>query len=99
LGYALAGVTQPTILSTKLGGSPQPFDPRDKAALRRSVEESLRLLGRDYVDFLLIHEPDRPGRHDWFSDALRYVYPRVGAALCSLQPRHLHCAHGHALGG
>ena len=30
LGYALDGVTQPYLLSTKLGGRPQPFDPQDK---------------------------------------------------------------------
>lgn len=75
LGYALAGAAQPYILSTKLGGRPQPFDPRDKAALRRSVEESLRLLGRDHIDILLIHEPDRPGQYDWFSDPLRFHGP------------------------
>lgn len=66
LGWALEGVEQPYFLSTKLGGRPQPFDPQDKDALRRSVEESLRLLRRDYLDMLLIHEADRPGQYDWF---------------------------------
>ena len=75
LGYALDGVTQPYILSTKLGGRPQPFDPRDKDALRRSVEESLRLLKRDQIDILMIHEPDRPGQYDWFSDPERFHGP------------------------
>ncbi len=68
LGYALEGVRQPFILSTKLGGRPQPFDPQDKAALRWSVEESLRLLHRDTIDILMIHEPDRPGQYDWYPD-------------------------------
>jgi len=68
LGLALEGVTQPYYVSTKLGGRPQPFDPKDKVALRRSVEESLRLLRRDYIDLLLIHEPDRPGQYDWWDD-------------------------------
>jgi aryl-alcohol dehydrogenase-like predicted oxidoreductase len=68
LGYALADAPRPFILSTKLGGRPQPFDPRDKDALRRSVEESLRLLRRDRVDVLFVHEPDRPGQYDWWSD-------------------------------
>src|SRR6266705_2684984 len=68
LGIALEGVTQPYFLSTKLGGRPQPFDPKDKAGLRRSVEESLRLLGRDYIDILFIHEPDRPGEYAWWTD-------------------------------
>jgi aryl-alcohol dehydrogenase-like predicted oxidoreductase len=69
LGYALEGVPADSyILSTKLGGRPQPFDPKDKAGLRFSVEESLRLLRRDYIDVLFIHEPDRPGQYDWWTD-------------------------------
>jgi aryl-alcohol dehydrogenase-like predicted oxidoreductase len=68
LGHALKGVTQPYFLATKLGGRPQPFDPRNKAALRQSVEESLRLLKRDHIDLLLVHEPDRPGQYDWWQD-------------------------------
>ncbi len=68
LGYALQGVSQPYFLATKLGGRPEPFDPRDKRGLRRSVEESLRLLGRDYIDVLLIHEPDRPRQYDWWEN-------------------------------
>jgi aryl-alcohol dehydrogenase-like predicted oxidoreductase len=68
LGYALDGVAHHFYLATKLGGRPQPFDPKDKQALRRSVEESLRLLRRDHIDMLLIHEPDRPREYDWWSD-------------------------------
>ena len=68
LGIALEGVPQPYYISTKLGGRPQPFDPKDKDALRRSVEESSRLLKRDYLDILMIHEPDRPGQYDWWTD-------------------------------
>lgn len=75
LGDVLDGVTQPYILSTKLGGRPQPFDPQDKAALRRSVEESLHNLRRDHLDILMIHEPDRPGQYDWFSDRARFHGP------------------------
>ncbi len=68
LGIALDGVPQTYYLSTKLGGRPQPFDAKDKDALRQSVEESLRLLKRDYIDILMIHEPDRPGQYDWWTD-------------------------------
>lgn len=68
LGDALAGASQPYFLSTKLGGRPTPFDPKDKAGLRQSVEESLRLLGREQIDILIIHEPDRPGQYDWWTD-------------------------------
>jgi aryl-alcohol dehydrogenase-like predicted oxidoreductase len=84
LGFALKGVTQPFILSTKLGGRPQPFNAQDKAALRRSVEESLRLIGRDKIDILMIHEPDRPGQYDWFSDWERFHGP-VNELLAELK--------------
>lgn len=75
LGFALDGVEQPYVLSTKLGGRPQPFDAQDKGALRRSIEDSLRLLKRDHIDVLIIHEPDRPGQYDWFPDWERFHGP------------------------
>jgi aryl-alcohol dehydrogenase-like predicted oxidoreductase len=75
LGDALKGVDRPYYLSTKLGQRPQPFDAKDKDALRRSVEESLRLLGRDQIDILFIHEPDRPGQSDWWTDPEKYHGP------------------------
>jgi aryl-alcohol dehydrogenase-like predicted oxidoreductase len=77
MGEALDGVEQPYILSTKLGGRPQPFDAQDIDALRFSVEESLRLLRRDTIDILMIHEPDRPGQYDWFPDWERFHGPVV----------------------
>lgn len=75
LGSVLEGVSQPYILSTKLGGRPQPFNPQDKAALRRSVEESLHILKRNYIDILFIHEPDRPLQYDWFPDRQHFHGP------------------------
>jgi aryl-alcohol dehydrogenase-like predicted oxidoreductase len=68
LGEALERVSQPYVLSTKLGGRPQPFNPKDRDHLRRSLEESLRLLKRDRIDVLFVHEPDRPGQYDWWDD-------------------------------
>ena len=75
LGRCLEGVDRPFILSTKLGGRPSPFNPKDKSQLRRSVEESLRLLGRDTIDILMVHEPDRPGQWDWWDDWDRFHGP------------------------
>jgi aryl-alcohol dehydrogenase-like predicted oxidoreductase len=75
LGKSLAGVKQPFVLSTKLGGRPTPFLAKDKACLRASVEESLRLLGRDCIDILMIHEPDRPGQYDWWNDMVKVEGP------------------------
>ena len=68
LGRVLPQVEGPLYVSTKLGGRPRPFDPRNKDQLRWSLQESLRLLGRDHVDILFIHEPDRPQQYDWFED-------------------------------
>lgn len=78
LGRILREVDAPVIVSTKLGGRPQPFRPQDKACLRASVEESLRLLGRDHIDILLVHEPDRPGQYDWWTRSPMW---EAGAAL------------------
>ncbi len=66
IGRAMAEVDRPYIISTKLGGFPEPFDPRNKEQMRASLARSLRLLHRDQVDILMIHEPDRPGQYDWF---------------------------------
>jgi len=75
LGQAFADVGQPCIVSTKLGGYPEPFDPRDPQALRASVEHSLKLLRRDHIDILMIHEPDRPGQFDWWTDWENFTGP------------------------
>jgi aryl-alcohol dehydrogenase-like predicted oxidoreductase len=79
LGRILRDVHEPLIVSTKLGGRPRPFDARDKAALIRSAEESLRTLGREAIDVLFIHEPDRPLQYDWWADAARAAGPVVEA--------------------
>jgi len=68
LGEALDGVADPYVISTKLGGRPEPFDPRSLDQLKFSFAESLRLLKRDHVDILMIHEPDRPGQTDWWDN-------------------------------
>lgn len=76
LGMALEGIPPSSyILSTKLGGRPQPFDPKNKDALRASFEESLRLLKRDHIDILMIHEPDRPGQYNWWTDYDHFYGP------------------------
>ncbi len=68
VGDALRTIDTPVVISTKLGGRPVPFDARDRAGLTASFEESLRLLGRERIDLLMIHEPDRPGQYDWWTD-------------------------------
>lgn len=68
IGHALKNVDAPLVISTKLGGRPDPFNPKDKAALRGSLMTSLENLGRQAIDILFIHEPDRPGQYDWWDD-------------------------------
>ncbi|EMI23360.1 aldo/keto reductase [Rhodopirellula europaea SH398] len=77
VGEAIAGIDAPLIVTTKLGGRPQPFDPQDINGLRHSVDESLRLLGRDHIDVLMVHEPDRPQQYPWWSS----YEPLEGPAL------------------
>lgn len=77
VGKAIVDIDAPLIVTTKLGGRPQPFDPQDIDGLRYSVDESLRLLGRDHIDILMVHEPDRPQQYPWWT---RYD-PLEGPAL------------------
>lgn len=67
VGQAIDGSDTPLIITTKLGGRPQPFDPQNIDTLRASVEESLKLLGRDHIDILMVHEPDRPQQYPWWT--------------------------------
>jgi aryl-alcohol dehydrogenase-like predicted oxidoreductase len=78
----------PLVVSTKVGGRPQPFDPRNREQLTRSVEDSLRLLGREVIDVLFIHEPDRPLQYDWWSDPEAVQGPVI-EALDALKKRGL----------
>jgi aryl-alcohol dehydrogenase-like predicted oxidoreductase len=68
LGQILKDVRDPLVVSTKLGGRPQPFQPRNRGQLRRSFAESQRLLGRRHIDVLFIHEPDRPLQYNWWTN-------------------------------
>ncbi|MBL6704628.1 MAG: aldo/keto reductase [Planctomycetaceae bacterium] len=77
VGQAIQGLDAPLIVTTKLGGRPQPFNPQDINALRESVDESLRLLGRDHIDILMVHEPDRPQQYPWWTS----YAPLEGPAL------------------
>lgn len=75
VGRIIRDIRAPLVISTKLGGRPQPFDPKNKSHLRESVKESLRLLGREVIDILIIHEPDRPGQYAWWTSPQQVVGP------------------------
>ncbi len=68
LGKIIADVKMPFVLTTKLGGRPLPFEPQNAKQLLESAKESLRLLHREVIDILFVHEPDRPLQYDWWSD-------------------------------
>jgi aryl-alcohol dehydrogenase-like predicted oxidoreductase len=67
-GRIFAETGRPRILSTKFGGFPSPFMPKDKDCMMKSFETSLKALNTDYIDVMFIHEPDRPGQYDWWDD-------------------------------
>lgn len=75
LGAAFRDVEEPLVVSTKLGGRPHPFDPRNVAALVESARHSLELLGRERIDILMLHEPDRALQYDWWTSSADYDGP------------------------
>lgn len=58
LGEALQGVDEPFLLATKLGYLPTSADHRSLDALRAQLRDNLRLLRREAVDVLQVHEAD-----------------------------------------
>lgn len=70
VGEALDGTTEPHLLATKLGyfARAERFHSRD--ALVTQFEENLRLLRRDHVDTLQLHEADF---HHWWSPDSRHT--------------------------
>jgi aryl-alcohol dehydrogenase-like predicted oxidoreductase len=77
VGRIIRDIQAPLIISTKLGGRPLPFDPRNAKQLQESVRESLRLLGRNVIDILIVHEPDRPKQYAWWTDPEDVVGPVI----------------------
>jgi len=75
LGRIFREIGPPKVLSTKIGGDPQTFDPQNPALLRDSLERSVDRLGVDRIELLLIHEPDRPRLYHWWSDMARVEGP------------------------
>lgn len=59
LGRALKGVRKDIVICTKFGHSPQGVTDFSVAAIRASLEGSLRRLETDYADILLLHNPPR----------------------------------------
>ncbi len=85
IGETLADVRDRVVIATKAGFTDQGEQDFSVAALRRSVEASLRRLNSDYVDLLQLHSPDL--------DALR-AQPEVFALLDDLVREGKARAHG-----
>jgi aryl-alcohol dehydrogenase-like predicted oxidoreductase len=85
IGNVIKDIRKPIILSTKVGGYPDPFDPRNKKQLFKSVHDSLKKLNRDHIDILFIHEPDRPGQYDWWNESTDYLAGPVLEVIDSLK--------------
>ena len=60
LGTALAGVSEPYYLATKVGYFPEPFD-YTRDAVWRCLDASLKRLKRDHVNLLQVHEAEKAG--------------------------------------
>lgn len=56
--YKKGGRREDLIISTKTGHCPDESRDYTADSIRRSVEESLRLLHTDYLDILLVHDPN-----------------------------------------
>jgi aryl-alcohol dehydrogenase-like predicted oxidoreductase len=66
LGRALAEIREPVFVATKVGHYEDRSQFRNVDTILAQVRENLRILGRDHVDLLQIHEADWRG---WWSDA------------------------------
>jgi len=75
LGQVFKEIGRPQVLSTKVGGDPATFEAQNPDVIKASIENSLKVLGTDYLDMVLIHEPDRPGHFDWWTDMLNVEGP------------------------
>jgi aryl-alcohol dehydrogenase-like predicted oxidoreductase len=75
LGKIFAKSGRPEILSTKVGKGNESFEAQNRDAIKASIENSLKLLGTDHFEMFMIHEPDRPGLTDWWTDMLKVEGP------------------------
>jgi aryl-alcohol dehydrogenase-like predicted oxidoreductase len=66
------------IISTKVG-SPKPFDPKSKKDIFQSVDRSMQRLGIDFIDILMVHEPERRHHFNWWDNELTRDGPVIEA--------------------
>lgn len=74
-GLALQGIKRDAIkISTKTGTHPDRHGDYTWDGTMWSVENSLKLLGTDYFDIVLVHDP-----HAWSQDGMRSIFAEKGA--------------------
>lgn len=66
------------MISTKIG-MPPPFNPQSRQDILNSVEKSMNDIGCDVIDLLYVHEPERKGQMEWFTDYNSYEGPVMEA--------------------
>ena len=69
VGRALAEIREPYILATKVGHLPEIENFRDEEAIFAQIQDNLRVLQRDHVDLLQVHEAEW---RRWWADAPPY---------------------------
>jgi aryl-alcohol dehydrogenase-like predicted oxidoreductase len=75
LGKIFARTGHPEILSTKVGQDAASYEAQNPDVLKASIENSLKVLGTDHFEMVMIHEPDRPGLTDWWTDMRKVEGP------------------------
>jgi aryl-alcohol dehydrogenase-like predicted oxidoreductase len=65
-------------ISTKVG-TPSPFNPKSKKDIVDSVKRSMERLHTDYLDILMVHEPERRLHYDWWDNELAREGPVIEA--------------------
>ena len=81
LGQIFARTGLPEILSTKVGHDDASFESKNPDVLKASIENSLKVLGTDHFEMVMIHEPDRPGLTDWWTDMRKVEGPVLDVLL------------------
>ena len=81
LGEIFKVTGRPKTLSTKVGGNPATFEAQNPDIIKASIENSLNTLQTDYLDIVMIHEPDRPGHYDWWSNMHKVEGPVLDVLL------------------
>lgn len=77
MGEGLADAPPETMIATKVGEFSDPGDFRSEGAIRRQIEDNLRLLKRDRVEVLQVHEANM---NFWWEDGADHPWMEIDPA-------------------